>query len=131
LARRRAVNPEIGGSMPSASAIFCKGYRVSFLVNLSLLFGGILLTCGDLMMKAWSVSNKRSSYILGVIFWALASLFIAWTYKHKNMVVITVLYILVNVGALMIINSIHYHESLNIKQYIGIVFGLVATSLLL
>jgi multidrug transporter EmrE-like cation transporter len=89
------------------------------------------LTCGDLMMKAWSVSNKRSSYILGVIFWSFASLFIAWTYKHKNMVVITVLYILVNVGALMIINSIHYHENLNIKQYIGIVLGLVATFLLL
>lgn len=68
---------------------------------------------------------------MGVIFWALASLFIAWTYKHKNMVVITVLYILVNVGVLMVINSIHYHESLNLKQYIGVVLGLLATFLLL
>ena len=82
-------------------------------------------------MKAWAVSNKKSSYLMGIIFWVFAAPFIAWTYKHKNMVIITILYIFINILTLMIINYYYYHENISLKQYVGIILGLIATFLLL
>jgi multidrug transporter EmrE-like cation transporter len=118
-------------------------------IILSLITGGVLLTVGDLFMKAWavstnkynyfigiffwilgSVSTNKYNYFIGIFFWILGSLFLAWTYKYENLAIATLFYIIVNILTLALVSSFYYHEPLSIKQTIGLLLGLVSIFLI-
>lgn len=103
-----------------------------YLIYSSLVIGGILLTCGDLFMKSWASGGggKISNYCIGVLFWIIGSLFLAWTYKYKNMAVATIIYLFFNVATLVLFSMFYYKEFLTIKQWIGLVLGFIAVCLM-
>lgn len=103
---------------------------MKYWLYISLIIGGVLLTCGDLWMKAWAVSDKKLWYVIGVATWILGSAFLAWTYKYKNMAIATTIYILVNVGTLLLVSWIYYKEPVTTKQLIGVCLGIVAALLM-
>ena len=98
-------------------------------IVLSLITGGILLTFGDIFMKAWAISDRKINYLIGVAFWIGGSLFLAWTYKFKNMATATMFYIIINILTLAIVSWIYFKEPLTLKQVVGILIGLFAISL--
>ena len=100
------------------------------IIYISLIIGGILLTCGDLFMKSWAVTDKYFNYGIGILFWVIGSLFLAWTYKFKNMAVATIIYIFINVATLLLVSWIYYKEPLTAKQMIGVGLGLTSLFLL-
>lgn len=97
---------------------------------MSLIVGGVLLTVGDLFMKAWAVSTNKYNYLIGIFFWIFGSLFLAWTYKYENLAMATLFYILVNILTLALVSVFYYHEPLSIKQSIGLLLGLVSIFLI-
>ena len=100
------------------------------IIYISLIIDGIMLTFGDLFMKSWAITNKYFYYGVGILFWIVGSLFLAWTYKFKNMAVATIIYIFINVATLLLVSWIYYKEPLTVKQLFGVSLGLIALFLL-
>jgi multidrug transporter EmrE-like cation transporter len=90
------------------------------------LAGGIILTIGDLIQRQWVESGKTWQFVLGLFVWFCGSIFLALSFKHKNIVVASLLYIIFNVITLTLITWLVYGDKLSVKQMIGVALGLLA-----
>ena len=100
--------------------------KAYFLIALA----GCILTAGDLVQKQWVTTGKTWIFWLGIAIWAFGSLFLAMSYKYKNMAVASMIYILVNILTLVVISWVAYGEKLDTKQMVGMGLALIAVFLL-
>lgn len=92
--------------------------------------GGIVLTCGDLLMKKWVVSNNHFYYTFGLIIWLAGLMFLAASFKYKNIAVASVIFVLFNIFTLLIFSYLYFKEKLSGLQIGGLILGIVAIILL-
>lgn len=90
------------------------------------LMGGLVLTFGDMFMKQWSIDNNWISFSLGMIIWVIGLVFLAFSFKSKNIAVASLIFSLSNVIFLALITWLYYKEPLTTYQIIGIFLGLNA-----
>lgn len=95
-----------------------------------LLTGGIILTAGDLFMKQWVNSNRRLFYIIGLAIYLVGLLFLAQSFKHKNIAVASVIFVLFNVITLAIVSWLYFKEGFSGWQIAGVLLGLASVVIL-
>ncbi|MFA6553472.1 MAG: SMR family transporter [Patescibacteria group bacterium] len=97
---------------------------IKFFPILLLVAGGITLTAGDIFMKEWVNSNRRLFYLIGLVIYMIGMLFLAQSFKHKNIAVASVMLVLFNVISLSIVSWLYFKEGLTGWQLFGILLGL-------
>ncbi len=97
---------------------------------LLLLVGGVILTAGDLFMKQWVQSNRRLFYVIGLVIYLVGMLFLAQSFRHKNIAVASVIFVLFNVITLTVVSWLYFKEGLTAWQIFGILLGLASVAVL-
>ena len=90
------------------------------------LAGGFVLTVGDIFMKQWTYNNSWTTFILGLLTWCVGLVFLAFSFKYKNIAVGSLIFSVSNVIFLTIFSWLYYKEALTINQIIGIILGIIA-----
>lgn len=93
---------------------------------LLLFFGGIILTIGDIIIKKWTINNDYFLFSIGIFVYMVAMVFLAYSFKFKNIAVASTIFVVFNVVSLTIISWILFSEPPTIKQVIGILLGISA-----
>lgn len=101
------------------------------LLPLLLLFiGGAIDTAGDLVMKTWVVSNRRTVFILGLVIYLIGLVWLAESYKYEKIAVASIIFVVFNVIILAVVSWLYFKEPLTTVQIIGILMGIGAVALL-
>jgi len=98
-------------------------------MNIGLLLvviGGFILTIGDIFMKQWSVNNSWITFIIGLLTWSIGLVFLAFSFKFKNIAVASLIFSLSNVIFLTLLSWLYYKETLTTFQIIGMLMGVAA-----
>lgn len=90
------------------------------MVLLILFFGGVLLTAGDVCMKKWVISNNYNHFIYGMIYYIVGMLFLAYSFKFKNIATASAIFVVFNIVTLIIFSFIMFKEPISNRQLIGI-----------
>lgn len=91
-----------------------------------IIIGGLTLTVGDVFMQKWVDTNITKNFIIGMIIYVVALTCLAFSFKYKNIVIASVLYILINIISLLIVNYYLFNQPLSSSQFIGIFFAIVS-----
>lgn len=92
--------------------------------------GAAIWTVGDIFMKFWIANNKLSYAVIGILIWTVGLLFLAQSFRYKNMAVASTMMVAVNSILLVAISWFYFKEQLTMTQLVGITFGLVGLFLL-
>ena len=98
--------------------------------TLLVIIGGLILTIGDLVLKGWATSNNPKSFIIGMAIWIAGLVCLAFSFKHKNIAIASLVFTLTNIISLCVISWLVYKESLTNQQMLGIFLGVVSVALL-
>jgi len=93
---------------------------------LLVLIGGVILTIGDVFMKQWSSNNSWITFAIGLLTWSVGLVFLAFSFKYKNIAVASLIFSLSNVIFLTLLSWLYYKETLTTYQIIGMLIGIVA-----
>jgi len=98
--------------------------------NILLLIGGIILTAWDLFMKKWVSTNSHTFYFIWIFVYIIGLLFLAQSFKFKNIAVASMIFVVCNIITLVIVSRLYFKESLSWTQMIGILFGILSIIIL-
>ncbi len=90
------------------------------------LIGGLILTIGDIVFKNWAISNNWVTFFFGLSIWTIGLVFLAFSFKYKNIAIASLIFSLSNVILLTLMSWLYYDEGLTTTQFIGIVLGIIA-----
>ena len=99
------------------------------MVNIGLilvLIGGLILTIGDIFMKEWTHSNNWTTFFIGLFTWCIGLVFLAFSFKYKNIGIASLIFTLSNVITLTLFSWLYYKEALTLYQIIGMILGVIA-----
>lgn len=99
---------------------------MEYLPFILLFIGGAILTIWDIIMKKWVISNNIYLFISGLIIYMIGMIFLAYSFKYKNIAVASTIFVLFNVITLSIISWLYFKETLSTTQLIGIAFGIIS-----
>lgn len=91
-----------------------------------LFIGGLILTMGDLVMKKWIIENNITIFISGLAIYLLGLIFLAYSFKYKNIAAASTIFVIFNIITLSIVSWIYFKETLTPFQMIGIALGIVS-----
>ena len=89
-----------------------------------LFIGGSVLTIGDVVMKKWVVNNNGFLFVGGLIIYLIGLVFLAYSFKYKNIAVASTIFVIFNVITLSLVSWFYFKETLTPFQIIGILLGL-------
>lgn len=95
-----------------------------YLPFILLFIGGSVLTVGDIIMKKWAVNNSVFLFITGLSIYMIGLLFLAQSFKYKNIAVASTIFVIFNVVTLSIVSWLYFKETLSPFQIVGIILGL-------
>jgi len=95
-----------------------------FLPLILLFVGGSVLTVGDIVMKKWVTNNNVFLFIIGLAIYLFGLIFLAYSFKYKNIAVASTIFVIFNIITLSIVSWFYFKETLSTFQLIGIVFGI-------
>ena len=93
---------------------------------LLVLLGGLILTVGDIFMKQWTYNNSLYTFIIGLITWTIGLVFLAFSFKYKNIAVASLIFSLSNVVFLTLFSWLYYKDALTTYQIIGMILSFIA-----
>ena len=97
---------------------------------LILILGGLILTVGDIFIKKWTLDNSFINFLIGLIFWIIALLLLAYSFKSINIVSATFIEILVNIITLVIADYFFFKDPITLMEIVGIITGFIAIYIL-
>lgn len=97
---------------------------------LYVILGSISLTIGDIFMKKWVADNSYTNFSVGFICYLIGMVFLAFSFKYKNIAIASMLLVLFNIITLLIVSWFMFKEPISIKEIIGIGLGVSAIILL-
>jgi multidrug transporter EmrE-like cation transporter len=103
---------------------------MNYLPILILAMGGIILTVGDIIMKKWVNTHSNVFYVIGLVVWIIGLLFLAESFKFKNIAVASTIFVIFNVITLSLASWFYFKEKLSGLELIGIFLGIAAIILL-
>ena len=97
---------------------------------LYVIFGSLALTVGDLFMKTWVDKNSHGDFSIGLACYMIGMLFLAFSFKYKNIAIASMMLVLFNIITLLIVSWFLFKEPITIKEGIGMALGISAIILL-
>lgn len=97
-----------------------------YLPLLLIFIGGSILTAGDIVMKKWVASSQPLWFVTGMILYVVGLVFLAYSYKYKNIAVASTIFVIFNIITLAIVSWFCFKEALTPLQAIGIALGIGA-----
>jgi len=97
---------------------------IQYLPFILLFIGGSVLTIGDIVMKKWIANNNTNLFIIGLGIYLIGLIFLAHSFKYKNIAVASTIFVIFNVITLSIVSWFYFKETLTPFQVIGIFLGL-------
>ena len=97
---------------------------------LYVILGSISLTAGDIFMRKWVGDNSYGNFSIGFACYMLGMLFLALSFKYKNIAIASMLLVLFNIITLLIVSWFMFKETISLKEIIGISIGISAIILL-
>lgn len=97
---------------------------------LYVIFGSLALTLGDLFMKTWVDKNSYGNFSIGFACYIIGMLFLAFSFKYKNIAIASMMLVLFNIITLLIVSWFLLKEPISIKEGIGIMLGITAIIIL-
>ena len=91
-----------------------------------LFLGGSILTIGDIVMKKWVLSNSLGTFILGLSIYLIGLVFLAFSFKFKNIAVASTIFVIFNVVTLSLVSFFYFKEVISPLQILGIFVGIIA-----
>jgi len=98
----------------------------TYLPLLLLFTGGSILTIGDIVMKKWVANNNGWLFVIGLGIYLVGTVFLAYTFKYKNIAVATVIFVVFNIITLSMVSWFYFKETLSVFQMIGIALGIIS-----
>ncbi|MFZ2190038.1 MAG: SMR family transporter [Candidatus Magasanikiibacteriota bacterium] len=95
-----------------------------------LIFGGILLTCGDVFLKYWSLKDKWWLFVLAMLLYLFGIALLGLTFKYRNFAVANMIMVTVNALTLVLVSWFYFKERISLMGLIGIILGLISVTLL-
>lgn len=95
-----------------------------------LALGGIVLTAGDIVMKKWVNTHSNIFYFIGIAIWLIGLLFLAESFKFKNIAVASLIFNIFNIVTLVAVSWLYFNEKLSGLALMGIILGIIALILL-
>jgi multidrug transporter EmrE-like cation transporter len=95
-----------------------------YLPIILLFIGGSILTIGDLVMKKWVINDKTPLFVTGLAIYLIGLIFLALSFKYKNIAVASTIFVIFNIITLSIVSWFYFKETLNPFQIIGISLGI-------
>lgn len=89
-----------------------------------LFIGGSVLTIGDIIMKKWVINNNMFLFISGLAIYLFGLIFLAYSFKYKNIAVASTIFVIFNIITLSIVSWFYFKETLSTYQLIGIILGI-------
>jgi multidrug transporter EmrE-like cation transporter len=103
---------------------------MNYIALIILALGGIVLTIGDFFMKKWVVSHNNLTFFIGMFVWIIGLLFLAFSFKYKNIAVASIIFMLLNVISLLLFSWFYFKENLSGFEIAGMILGIIAIILL-
>lgn len=97
---------------------------------LYVILGSISLTIGDIFMRKWVADDSYGNFSIGFICYLFGMLFLAFSFKYKNIAIASMLLVLFNIITLLIVSWYMFKEPISTKEIIGIALGISAIILL-
>ena len=97
-----------------------------YLPFILLFVGGSVLTVGDIVMKKWIVNNSCPLFIAGLAIYLVGLIFLAYSFKYKNIAVASTIFVIFNIITLSIVSWFYFKETLTTFQLVGITLGIGA-----
>ena len=97
---------------------------------LLIFIGGLILTVGDIIMKKWVINETAGLFIAGMLVYLFGLVFLAISYKYKNIAVASTMFVVFNIITLSIVSWLYFKETLSPLQITGIMLGIIAVVLL-
>ncbi len=95
-----------------------------------LLFGGSILTVGDIIFKFWANKSLTYLYITGLVIYVLGLMCLVQSFKSQNIAVASAIFVIVNVVTLSLVSYFYFKESLSVLQMVGIGVAFVSIMLM-
>lgn len=95
-----------------------------------LFIGGSVLTAGDIIMKKWVSTNNLFVFIYGLAVYLVGLIFMAYSFKYKNIAVASTIFVIINIATLSIVSWFYFKETLTATQLLGILLGICSVLVL-
>ena len=93
---------------------------------LLLILGGLLFTVGDIFIKKWIIDNSLLNFFIGLIFWIIGLLILAYSSRFINIVSASFIEILANIITLVFADYFFFKDPVTLQEIVGIITGLIA-----
>jgi len=103
---------------------------MNFFPILLLALGGIVLTAGDIVMKKWIVTSSAPTFFIGLAIWMIGLLFLAQSFKYKNIAIASTIFVIFNVVTLSLVSWFYFKEKLTPIEFFGIFLGILSIIIL-
>ncbi len=94
------------------------------------LIGGLILTLGDVAMKAWVSSSKTGFFAIGLFIYVIGLCLLAFSFKFEDIAVASVLLVLFNTVSLIFVNRFLFREPTSVMHLVGIAIAIIAVGVL-
>lgn len=84
----------------------------------------------DILFKRWSLTNKTSLIIVGMLLYATGTLFWAFSLKYELLSKAVVIFTLANLIAIVLTGVLLFNEHLSTANKLGIALGILSVFLL-
>jgi len=91
---------------------------------------GLLFTAGDIFLKYWAGKSSPLYMAIAIVFYVIAGLFLAYSFKRRELAVAIAVLTCVNLLAIALVGFTLFKEVLGLKEIIGISFAFLAVILL-
>jgi len=95
-----------------------------YLPFIILFVGGSILTIGDIVMKKWVINSSIPLFIAGLGIYLVGLIFLAISFKYKNIAVASTIFVIFNITTLSIVSWFCFKETLTTFQFVGIALGI-------
>lgn len=97
---------------------------------LIILIAGITYTVGDIFAKYWIKTSKSFYFVSIIFFFMIASIFLAYSFKYKNIAVASLIVTLFNIAILTLISWFYFKERLSSLELFGLGLGMTSIIIL-
>lgn len=77
-------------------------------------------------MKKWVSNQHITVFIFGLVIYLFGLIFLAYSFKYKNIAVASTIFVICNVFTLSLVSWLYFKETLSVFQIIGVVLGISA-----
>ncbi len=84
----------------------------------------------DIFLKQWSIANKLSTLLIGLVIYALGTLLWALALRHQNLANAIAVFTVFNLIAVVLVGMYYFGEQLSVTNKLGILLGIVSMVLL-